>query len=102
MPRPKSDDKRTAILKAATRIIVGQGLGAPTAGIPKEACGANGSLFTYFETKTDLFNQLYLELKSEGAGMAVKDLPPSSELRDQFFNNWPNWTAWGVTFPHKR
>ena len=102
MPRPKSDDKRTAILKAATRIIVGQGLGAPTAGIAKEAGVANGSLFTYFETKTDLFNQLYLELKSEVASMAMKDLPPSSEPRDQFFHIWRNWTAWAVTFPDKR
>src|SRR5580704_18142861 len=64
MSRPKSDEKRSAILEAATRIIVTQGLSAPTAGIAKEAGVANGSLFTYFETKTDLFNQLYLELKT--------------------------------------
>jgi AcrR family transcriptional regulator len=64
MPRPKSDEKRSAILEAATRIIVTQGLSAPTAGIAKEAGVANGSLFTYFETKTDLFNELYLELKN--------------------------------------
>src|SRR5260221_2849414 len=102
MPRPKSDDKRTAILNAATRIIVVQGLGAPTAGIAKEAGVANGSLFTYFETKTDLFNQLYLELKSEIASMAMKDLPQGSELRNRFFHIWQNWTAWAVTFPDKR
>src|SRR5258708_11063142 len=102
MPRPKSDDKRTAILNAATRIIVVQGLGAPTAGIAKEAGVANGSLFTYFETKADLFNQLYLELKSEIASMAMKDVPEGSELRNQFFHIWQNWTAWAVTFPEKR
>lgn len=102
MPRPKSDDKRTAILNAATRIIVAQGLGAPTAGIAKEAGVANGSLFTYFETKTDLFNQLYLELKSEIASRAIKDLPPNSELRDQLFHIWRNWTTWAVTSPDKR
>ena len=61
--RPKSDDKRGAILAAATRVIVAQGLSAPTAGIAKEAGVANGSLFTYFEKKSDLFNALYLELK---------------------------------------
>jgi AcrR family transcriptional regulator len=102
MPRPKSDDKRTAILEAATRIIVVQGLGAPTAGIAKEAGVANGSLFTYFETKADLFNHLYLELKTEMASMAMKDLPQGSELRNQFFHIWQNWTAWAVTFPEKR
>jgi AcrR family transcriptional regulator len=39
-----SDEKRSAILEAATRIIVTQGLSAPTAGIAKEASDANGSL----------------------------------------------------------
>ena len=65
MPRPRSDEKRSAILEAATRIIVTQGLSAPTMGIAKEAGVANGSLFTYFETKPDLFNHPYLELKAE-------------------------------------
>jgi hypothetical protein len=55
--------KQTAILEAATRIIVMQGLSAPTAGIAKEAGVANGSLFTYFETKTDLFTNSILSSK---------------------------------------
>ena len=56
-----------------------QGLSAPTAGIAKEAGVANGSLFTYFETKTDLFNQLYLELKIEMASTATKNLRTGAE-----------------------
>ena len=75
MPRPRSDKKRNALLEAATRIIVTQGLSAPTAGIAKEAGIPNGSLFTYFATKTELLNQLYLELKSEMAATALKGLP---------------------------
>jgi AcrR family transcriptional regulator len=102
MPRPKSDDKRSAILDAATRIIVTKGLGAPTMGIAKEAGIANGSLFTYFATKTDLFNQLYLELKTEMASAAMKDFPEGAELRDQLFHIWRNWMHWAVSFPEKR
>jgi AcrR family transcriptional regulator len=102
MPRPRSDEKRTAILEAATRIIVSQGLSAPTAGIAKEAGVANGSLFTYFETKTELFNQLYLELKSEMAAAALKSTAEKSDLRDQLFRVWRNWTNWSVSFPDKR
>ena len=56
MARPKSDDKRDAILAAATRVIAAQGLSAPTAAIAKEAGVSNGSLFTYFETKADLLS----------------------------------------------
>ena len=91
MPRPRSDDKRSAILAAATRVIVTKGLGAPTMGIAKEAGVANGSLFTYFETKADLFNQLYLELKTEMASAAMKDFPDDAELRTQFFHIWQRW-----------
>ena len=102
MPRPRSDDKRNAIIAAATRIIVTQGLSAPTAGIAKEAGVANGSLFTYFETKSDLFNALYLELKLEMAAAATKDLRAGDDLRDQVFQVWQNWMAWALSFPEKR
>jgi AcrR family transcriptional regulator len=102
MPRPKSDDKRSAILAAAIRIIVTHGLSAPTMGIAKEAGIANGSLFTYFETKADLFNQLYLELKTEMASAAMKDLPKNAKLREQVFHVWQNWMNWALSFPEKR
>jgi AcrR family transcriptional regulator len=102
MPRPKSDEKRSAILEAATRFIVTQGLSAPTAGIAKEAGVANGSLFTYFETKTDLFNQLYLELKTEMASAAMMNFRPGTELREQYLQVWQNWTNWAVSHSEKR
>jgi AcrR family transcriptional regulator len=102
MPRPRSDDKRNRILDAATRVIVTQGLSAPTMGIAKEAGIANGSLFTYFETKSELFNQLYLELKQQMASVAMKNFPVEVELREQFFHIWRNWGNWAVRFPEKR
>ena len=102
MSRPKSDEKRSALLQAATRIIVTQGLSAPTAAIAKEAGVANGSLFTYFETKTDLFNQLYLELKAEMAAAALKDLRAGAEPREQLAHIWQRWMTWAVSFPDKR
>ena len=102
MPRPRSDEKRSAILEAATRVIVTQGLSAPTMGIAKEAGVANGSLFTYFETKLDLFNALYLELKMEMASAAMKGLRESDELREQVFHVWQNWMNWALSFPEKR
>ncbi len=89
-------------MEAATRIIVAQGLSAPTAEIAKEASVANGSLFTYFETKADLFNQLYLELKAEMARAAMKGLPTGAELREQVFYVWRNWMEWAVAYPEKR
>lgn len=102
MARPKSDNKRSAIMAAAVRVIKKQGLSAPTAAIAKEAGVANGSLFTYFETKATLFNQLYLELKTEMASAASDGQPADADLRERFFRAWANWMQWAVRNPEKR
>ena len=102
MARPKSDDKRNALMAAATRVIVAHGLSAPTAAIAHEAGVSNGSLFTYFETKADLFNQLYLELKIGMASTALEGLPEKAALREQVFHLWSNWMRWSVANPEKR
>jgi AcrR family transcriptional regulator len=100
--RPKSEDKRNAIMEAATRVIVTQGLSAPTATIAQEAGVSNGSLFTYFETKADLFNQLYLELKTAMAAAALEGFPAEGDLRKQVFHVWSNWMGWATSNPEKR
>lgn len=102
MARPKSDDKRSAILAAAIHVIASEGLGAATAAIAREAGVSNGSLFTYFETKTDLLNQLYLELKAGMATAAVQGFPAGAALREQFFHIWSHWMDWAVADPEKR
>ena len=102
MARPKSEDKRNAIMAAAARVIVTHGLSAPTAVIAKEAGISNGSLFTYFPTKADLFNQLYLELKIKAAAAAREGLPAGGERREQLFHVWSNWMKWSVAQPEKR
>lgn len=102
MARQKSEDKRSAIIAAAVRVIVEQGLSAPTATIAKQAGIANGSLFTYFETKAELYNQLYLELKSEMASAAIEGLPAKAALRARFSHVWTNWMQWAVSNPDKR
>ena len=89
-------------MAAAARIIVAQGLSAPTAMIAQEAGVANGTLFTYFKTKTDLFNQLYLELKAEMVSAALKRVPAEAELRGQLFHVWSNWMGWAVSNFDKR
>jgi AcrR family transcriptional regulator len=100
--RPKSDDRRSAIMAAATRVIARDGLGAATAAIAKEAGVSNGSLFTYFETKADLFNQLYLELKAEAASASMKGLPAKADIRTQMARFWSNSMGWAMAHPDKR
>lgn len=102
MARPKSEDKRLAIMRAATRVIVTHGLSAPTAMIAKAAGISNGSLFTYFETKTELYNQLYLELKKEMVAAAWREISLDADLRTQMSQVWSNWMEWATAHPDKR
>jgi len=102
MPRPRSDDKRAAITSAATRVIAAQGLGAATATIAKQAGVSNGSLFTYFDTKADLLNQLYLELKTEMGAAALGGLPAGGDVREQLLHMWTRWLRWATAYPEKR
>ena len=89
-------------MSAAIRVIAAQGLGAPTATIAKEAGVSNGSLFTYFETKADLLNQLYVGLKMEMGATALDGLPTESNIREQVLHVWSRWLRWATSYPEKR
>jgi AcrR family transcriptional regulator len=103
MSRPRSADRRNAILSAATRVIAGQGFGAATtAAIAKEAGVSNGSLFVYFDTKATLLNELYVALKIEMGAAAVNGLPVESDLREQVLHMCDQWLRWATSFPEKR
>lgn len=102
MARPRSEDRRNAILSAGTRIIASQGLAAPTAAIAKEAGVSNGSLFVYFDTKAALLNELYVALKIEMTGAATAGLDAEGETREQVRRMWTQWLRWAAGNPEKR
>lgn len=102
MARPRSEDRRNAILAAAARVVATHGLTASTASIAQEAGVSNGSLFLYFETKTVLFNELYIALKTEMGEAAVAGVPSEGEPRDLVHQLWTRWLRWATTNPDKR
>lgn len=102
MARPRSPERRDAILSAATRVIAAQGLGAATAVIAKEAGVSNGSLFLYFDTKVALLNELYTELKTEMGSTALAGLPAEAGPREQLLHMWTRWLRWATAHPDKR
>jgi AcrR family transcriptional regulator len=103
MARPRSDERRAAILEAATQVISSQGLmAAATSAIAKQAGVSNGSLFLYFETKSALLNELYVQLKKEMGDAAFADLPASADVRQQLHHMWVQWLAWATNHPDKR
>lgn len=89
-------------MAAAIEVIADRGLNASTAAIAQKANISNGSLFTYFITKSDLINQLYLELKAEMASTALEGLSAQMEPREQLSLAWSNWVTWAASHPQKR
>ncbi|MBR0663107.1 TetR/AcrR family transcriptional regulator [Roseomonas hellenica] len=102
MARPRSDERRSAILAAAIRVIAAEGPSAATAAIAKEAGVSNGSLFTYFGTKADLLNQLYLDIKKEMGAVILEGLSTESDLRSQMLHVWRHWLRWAMSCSEKR
>jgi AcrR family transcriptional regulator len=103
MARPKSEDKRNAILDAATRLFADRGLtAAPTSEISKEAGVAEGTLFTYFQTKDDLINALYRAIKLELADAMMSDFPRKKNVGTKLRHVWDRHVNWGIANPKQR
>jgi AcrR family transcriptional regulator len=101
--RPKSEDKRNAILDAATRLFAERGLAAaPTSEISRQADIAEGTLFTYFKTKDDLINSLYRQIKLEVADAMMSDFPRKKNVRTRLQHVWDRYVDWGVANPEQR
>lgn len=90
------------MLEAATVVIAGQGLSAPTAVIAKQAGVSNGSLFVYFTSKAALLNELYVCLKTEMGAAATDGLPAEGPPREQLRHLWTGWLGWATANPDKR
>jgi AcrR family transcriptional regulator len=103
MARPKSEDKRNAILSGATHVFAERGLAAaPTSEISKRAGVAEGTLFTYFKTKDDLINSLYREIKLEMADAMMAGFPRKKGIRAKLEHVWNRYVIWGVANPEQR
>ena len=99
MARPRSEDKQTALLEAATEVVAAQGLGAPTAVIAKRAGVAEGTLFRYFPTKDDLLNELYLHLKWNLTDSMRQKIRPAEPLNELVRALWNGYIDWGIANP---
>lgn len=97
MARPRSEDKRTAIITAAVAEFAARGVwSTPTSAISKSAGIAEGTLFTYFATKEVLMNEVYCELKREMAEIIMLEYPRSAEPRGKFQYFWNSYVNWGA------
>lgn len=97
MARPKSEDKKQALLEAATQAIAQSGIAASTAVIARNAGVAEGTLFRYFATKDELINTLYLHLKQDLCQSMIMELDRSitdAKMMTRFI--WNSYISWGL------
>src|ERR1041385_7985019 len=102
MAREKVQDKYKAIMEAAISVFAARGFwNTPTSLISKTAGVADGTLFTYFKTKDDLINQVYLEIKKELAEELLGGLSAYETVQDKMRHIWNRYIEWGVRYPDK-
>ncbi|MCV4340861.1 TetR/AcrR family transcriptional regulator [Pseudomonas capsici] len=100
MARPRSEEKRLALLDAAAEAVAEHGLAAsPTSLIAKKAGVAEGTLYRYFATKEDLLNELYFHAKQSLCAMLTQDYQPKASFRDRFRSLWNSYIDWGLANP---
>lgn len=102
MARPRNPAHRDALLTAATRTFASQGVAASTATIAKEAGVSAGTLFTYFESKPVLINELYVALKTEMGRSATAGTLDDGTPREHLRLIWDNWVAWATADPDRQ
>ena len=96
MARPLSEEKRQALLDAAAEFVARLGTGASTAKIAKAAGVSEGTLFTYFPTKDDLLNQLFLEIEAHLTETMPAPYPADACVKDRLFVVWNRLIDWGL------
>ncbi|WP_414451698.1 TetR/AcrR family transcriptional regulator [Burkholderia sp. 22PA0099] len=102
MARPRSADKQEAILDAAARALAEHGAAATTARIARLAGVAEGTVFTYFDTKDALLNALYLHLKDGLRSAMMGAFPHGDSVERRARHAWNAFVEWGVTHPDGR
>jgi AcrR family transcriptional regulator len=98
--RPKSEDKKQALLEAAAAAFAQSGYAASTAAIARSAGVAEGTLFRYFATKDDLLNALYLHIKTSLIESIISGLDPEATTPKAHTRDiWNSYIDWGIRNP---
>jgi AcrR family transcriptional regulator len=95
LARPKSEERRSAILDALTQTIAVRGVSASTLTVAKMAGVSEGTIFKHFATKDELLNALYRELKLETSDVLMSGFPRRLSVRSRLQHLWNRYVEWG-------
>lgn len=89
--RHKDEHKKLAISKAAIQLINRIGFAEVSMSkIANDAGVSPATIYTYFENKEELLNQLYLKLKWESSKAFLKDFDPTRPAEENLKDVWRN------------
>ncbi len=90
----KKSEKRSRILNASLRLFVENGFHAtPISLIADTACLGTGTIYRYFQSKDELINELYRNLKSRLTEAIFSDFSARLTVRENFFRLWESLTV---------
>lgn len=100
MVRKKDPEKRMAIIQACIKLIADQGLNnVPTSSIAKIAGVAEGTIFSYFPNKSELYNAVYLEIRLDMFDSISQNYDATQPLNERFLTLFNGYLEWGTTHP---
>ncbi len=94
--------KQEQITRATIKLFSSDGIAVPTAKIAEEAGVSNGTLFNYFSTKKELYNDLYLLIKEDMAPQVLRGLSPDLSTKDTLFGAWRGYANWANDNPLRK
>lgn len=99
MARPLSEEKREALLTAAANLVSTLGTGASTAKIARLAGVSEGTLFTYFQNKDELLNELFVQIELDLANSILAPISSDLSAKDKLWLIWCRLIDWGLKNP---
>ncbi|TXT62581.1 MAG: putative TetR family transcriptional regulator Member [Promethearchaeota archaeon] len=93
----KKEERRQEILDHALKLFVEKGYHQTrTSEITNSVGIGKGTLFNYFNTKEDLINELYTQVKEEVYSILISEKAPEEHIYNFIKRNWMNFISWGI------
>ena len=100
MPKLAEKDKKSAIMKAALKLLVNNGFDAtPVSAIAREAGVAAGTIYIYFPNKQELIKELYLAEKEVFAKQAMSGVNLKGPIKEAIYRIWKNNIEHALKYP---
>ena len=95
-----SVNKKDNILKAALKLFVEQGEQSTSMKwIAKEAKCGIGTMYNYFQSKNELINELYLEIKTSLFSNIFEAIDTNAPVKQQFVDTWFKAIDYAISNP---